>query len=151
MDFIKNSFYLLSFILLVSCKSNQVNNESSQFVKVRFESEMPIKINNNGFTLTLYGIDDNMADVSASIILMKKFKADKIPFDINIPFPKDAHELIEPKVINLNDANYYLRMKWDNNNNSKEDKGDIVIDFNKKWPNIDLKKKETQVIYLKRL
>ncbi|MFK7773990.1 MAG: hypothetical protein AB8F94_17695 [Saprospiraceae bacterium] len=151
MNFIKNSFYLLSLILLVSCKSKQINNGGSQSVKVRFESEMRIKINNNGFTLTLYGVDDNIADVSASIILVKKFKADKIPFDINLPFPKDAHELIEPKVNDLNDVNYYLHMKWDNNNNSKEDKGDIVIDFNKKWPNIDLKKKETQVIYLKKL
>lgn len=145
---------LLVALCFISCNSsNKINKEvqNGQNLSITFDSKQPFAVVNKSFTLSLYGVDKFIADVSATLLFKKQYTADKIPFTISLPFSEDYANKITPKVSHKDNVQYYVHIDWDNNNDLKNNSGDIVVDFDTKFPHIDFSSKEKQVVFLKRL
>jgi hypothetical protein len=139
--------------LLLSCNAPKkepiVDKASSEkTVKIEFTGADNIIPKNTKVKVNLYGVPANMADVPASLITEKEYTEEKIPFTIDLPVPDNAESLIKPEVKKGDPVKYYVTINWDSNGNGTEDKGDIVIDYDKKFPTIDINE-ETQQIFLK--
>ncbi len=136
---------LLSVIFLISCKKYE--NGYQKTISIELVTEGTIHIQNPVFTATLYGVDPIVQDVPATKIVSKSFSKNSLPTTIKMEVPRNADQMIEFKNDDTKKA-YYLNINWDANNNGQYDKGDIVIDFNRSFPDIDLTKSH-QKIYLR--
>ncbi|BFO68152.1 YbaY family lipoprotein [Chryseobacterium sp. S0630] len=120
---------------------------SSENLKIEFSGAENFTIKNPKLKVSLYGMDEKLADAPASLITEKEFEQKSVPFTIDLPVPKDAESKINPKP--AGPAKYYVTISWDSDGNGKADeKGDIFIDYDKQFPNVKLNN-ETQKIYLK--
>ena len=120
---------------------------SSENIKLEFSGTENFTIKNPKLKISLYGMDEKLADAPASLITEKEFEQKSVPFTIDLPVPKDAESKINPKP--AGPAKYYVTISWDSDGNGKADeKGDIFIDYDKQFPNVKLNN-ETQKIYLK--
>lgn len=120
---------------------------SSENIKLEFSGTENFTIKNPKLKVSLYGMDEKLADAPASLITEKEFEQKSVPFTIDLPVPKDAESKINPKP--AGPAKYYVTLSWDSDGNGKADeKGDIFIDYDKQFPNVKLNN-ETQKIYLK--
>ncbi len=120
---------------------------SSENLKLEFSGAENFTIKNPKLKISLYGMDEKLADAPASLITEKEFEQKSVPFTIDLPIPKDAESKINPKP--AGPAKYYVTISWDSDGNGKADeKGDIFIDYDKQFPNVKLNN-ETQKIYLK--
>lgn len=120
---------------------------SSEALKLEFSGAENFTIKNPKLKVSLYGMDEKLADAPASLITEKEFEQKSVPFTIDLPVPKDAESKINPKP--AGPAKYYVTISWDSDGNGKADeKGDIFIDYDKQFPNVKLNN-ETQKIYLK--
>ncbi|MDR4950680.1 hypothetical protein REB14_00620 [Chryseobacterium sp. ES2] len=120
---------------------------SSENLKIEFSGVENFTIKNPKLKVSLYGMDEKLADAPASLITEKEFEQKSVPFTIDLPVPKDAESKINPKP--AGPAKYYVTISWDSDGNGKADeKGDIFIDYDKQFPNVKLNN-ETQKIYLK--
>ncbi|PRB87170.1 hypothetical protein CQ022_04280 [Chryseobacterium culicis] len=120
---------------------------SSENIKLEFSGTENFTIKNPKLKVSLYGMDEKLADAPASLITEKEFEQKSVPFTIDLPVPKDAESKINPKP--AGPAKYYVTISWDSDGNGKADeKGDIFIDYDKQFPNVKLNN-ETQKIYLK--
>jgi len=120
---------------------------ASETLTIEFSGTENFTIKNPKLKVSLYGMDEKLADAPASLITEKEFEQKSVPFTIDLPVPKDAESKINPKP--AGPAKYYVTISWDSDGNGKADeKGDIFIDYDKQFPNVKLNK-ETQKIYLK--
>ncbi len=120
---------------------------SSEALKLEFSGTESFTIKNPKLKVSLYGMDERLADAPATLITEKEFEQKSVPFTIDLPVPKDAESKINPKP--AGPAKYYVTISWDSDGNGKADeKGDIFIDYDKQFPNVKLNN-ETQKIYLK--
>lgn len=131
-------FLLLIFPIIVSCDKWENNNTLS----LTLTSDQTFTIDNPEFEVTVFGYDERVADVPASIIAVKKVKCDQIPCKINIDLPKKAQELIKHTTEKGND-HYYLALEWDSNGDGKSD---IGIDHDRGF-NVDIYTNKVQKIY----
>ncbi|ASK31729.1 hypothetical protein CEY12_17120 [Chryseobacterium sp. T16E-39] len=147
------TFMSLGALLLVSCNApkkeaiaDKASNEKN--VKIEFTGTDNVIPKNAKLKVSLYGLQSNMADVPASLITEKEYTQEKIPFTIDLPVPNNPESLIKPEVKKGDPLKYYVTISWDSNGNGVEDKGDIVIDYDKKFPTIDINE-NVQQIFLK--
>ncbi|WP_261510973.1 hypothetical protein [Chryseobacterium paludis] len=126
--------------------ADKASNEKN--VKIEFTGADNVIPKNAKLKVNLYGVPANLADVPASLITEKEYTQEKIPFTIELPVPNNPEGLIKPEVKKGDAVKYYITINWDSNGNGVEDKGDIVIDYDKKFPTIDINE-ETQQIFLK--
>jgi hypothetical protein len=123
------------------------SEKSPETLTIEFSGTDPFTIKNARLKVSLYGMDEKLADAPASLITEQEYEQKSIPFTINLPIPKDAENKINPKP--SGPAKYYITISWDSDGNGKADeKGDIFIDYDKQFPNVKLNN-ETQKIYLK--
>lgn len=122
-------------------------SESSENLKIEFSGTENFTIKNPKLKVSLFGVDERLADAPATLITEKEYEEKSIPFTIDLPVPKDAESKINPKPVGP--AKYYVTVSWDSDGNGKADqKGDIFIDYDKQFPNVKLNN-ETQKVYLK--
>lgn len=156
-------FTAVSVLILLSCNTTDKKSTSTSTVnpdnidsadsidklKIEFIGTENLTISNARLKVSLYGTEENIADASATLITEQEFERKSIPFTIELPVPKDAESKINPKP--TSPAKYYITVSWDSDGNGKAgEKGDIFIDYDKQFPNVELKN-ETQKIYLKKL
>lgn len=122
-------------------------NTLPENIKIEFSGEDKFTIKSALLKVSLYGIDEKLADAPATLITEQEYEQKSIPFTINLPIPKDTQSKINPKPVGP--AKYYVTISWDSDGNGKAgEKGDIVIDYDKEIPDVKLNN-ETQKIYLK--
>lgn len=141
-------------LLLTSCSSPKKTTESSsqtqdnKNVKIEFTGTDNFIIKNSKLKVSLYGVQANMADVPATLITEKEYTQEKVPFSIDLPVPNNPKSLVSPKMAETDPIKYYVTISWDANGNGMEDKGDIVVDYDKQFPTIDIDG-DAQQVYLK--
>jgi hypothetical protein len=119
----------------------------SENIKLEFSGAENFTIKNPKLKVSLYGMDEKLADAPATLITEKEYEQKSVPFTIDLPVPKDAESKINPKP--AGPAKYYVTISWDSDGNGKADeKGDIFIDYDKQFPNVKLSS-EPQKLYLK--
>lgn len=120
---------------------------ASENIKLEFSGTDNFTIKNPKLKVSLYGMDEKLADAPATLITEKEYEQKSVPFTIDLPVPKDAESKINPKP--AGPAKYYVTISWDSDGNGKADeKGDIFIDYDKQFPNVKLSS-EPQKLYLK--
>ncbi|WP_426482664.1 hypothetical protein [Chryseobacterium sp. R2ACT005] len=149
-------FVAAGTLMLSSCtqavkKSTAENPASavsaSENLKIEFSGTENFTIKNPKLKVSLYGMDEKLADAPATLITEKEYEQKSVPFTIDLPVPKDAESKINPKP--AGPAKYYVTISWDSDGNGKADeKGDIFVDYDKQFPNVKLSN-EPQKIYLK--
>lgn len=118
-------------------------------LKLEFSGTDNFTIKNAKLKVSLYGVDENLADAPATLIAEHEYEQKSIPFTIDFPVPADAESKINPKP--THGVKYYIATEWDSDGNGKaNEKGDIFIDHDKAFPNVKLNN-ETQKIYVKTL
>lgn len=125
--------------MFTACSSPASKNKSAEDkqVTIEFSGSVDGVIKNPGFTLTLYGRDSRMADVAATRLWEKKYNKSELPFTITLDIPADAADRITPAVSAKENIAYYVALSWDSNGDGQAgNAGDIVIDFDKKFPEI---------------
>lgn len=116
-------------------------------LKLEFSGTDNFTIKNAKLKVSLYGVDEHLADAPATLIAEHEYEKKSIPFTIDFPMRADAASKITPKP--MGPAKYYVALTWDSDGNGKAgEKGDIFIDHDKAFPNVKLTN-ETQKIYLK--
>ncbi|AZA76690.1 hypothetical protein EG347_03725 [Chryseobacterium sp. G0186] len=124
-----------------------IENVKSENLKIEFTGTETFTIKNPKLKVSLYGVSEGLADAPATLITEKEFEGKTIPFTIELPVPADAEGKINPKPVK--GAKYYIATEWDSDGNGKaNEKGDIFIDHDKAFPNVNLNS-ETQKIYVK--
>lgn len=139
----------LCCVVLWSCNSERTNvgEPDHEYVEIAFESNEALGIGNPRFKVLIYGYDPNLSGAPASLIVEENLEATKIPFAARVKIPEDPASLIDP-LRNEEDARYYLNLEWDSDGNGEICSGDITIDYNINIPNIDMKSREEQIIFL---
>jgi hypothetical protein len=128
----------LGFTLIVSC-----NKWESNTLNLNLTSKQAFNIENQEFTITVFGYDELVADVPASVIVEKKIRCTQIPCKVNIDLPDNAQKLIKYTTHKGNDR-YYLAIEWDSDGDGK---WDIGIDYDQKF-NVDIYTSKRQTVYL---
>lgn len=145
----KIAYILVSMLFLYSCKTTKKTPIDTNTITLEIKSNSDLKINNATATIIIYGYDKLLADVSATIIVKKEIALSKIPASVTLKIPNNPENVISPKITSKENAMYYVSFYCDANTNNKEDKGDLVIDFNKKFPSILLDSDKKQPIYVR--
>lgn len=139
---LKLTLPLLAVTLAASSCSTTLNtkkmNTNTSGLSVKIQSTNPIVIKNPSGKIRLYAVAAQIADVPATMILEKSFTENQIPFDLKLDLPKNHLKLIWPKVSDVEPIKYYVTLDWDSNGDGEKGKGDIAIDFNKKFPTVVL-------------
>ncbi|WP_027381516.1 hypothetical protein [Chryseobacterium daeguense] len=133
---------------LLSCTAMDQKKQTAQkTIKLQFNGSENTVITNPKFTVSLHGHDKFLVVAPATLISEKEYEQKSVPFTIDLPIPDDAQNRINPKP--AGPVNYYITLKWDSNGDGQVNKkGDLFIDFDKKFPNVSLSG-QTQEIYLK--
>ncbi|MFZ4928701.1 hypothetical protein [Chryseobacterium sp. Mn2064] len=127
--------------------SASTSEATSENLKIEFSGTDKFTIKNPKLKVSLYGVDEKLADAPATLITEKEYEQKSIPFMIDLPVPKDAESKINPKPVGP--AKYYVTVSWDSDGNGKAgEKGDIFVDYDKAFPNVKLNA-DTQKVYLK--
>lgn len=142
MKLIKPCFVLLVAIVLFT----MCDKWNSKTVFVNFVSDETLSIENPKLTVTVFGYDERVADVAATVIAVEEVECKQIPCKIAIDLPDNAQKLIEHTNNKGNDR-YYLALEWDSNNDGK---WDIGVNYDKKF-NIDIYTSKKQTVYLKQI
>ncbi len=126
---------------------NTTSEKVPENLKLEFSGTDNFTIKNAKLKVSLYCVDEHLADAPATLNAEHEYEKKSIPFTIDFPMPADAASKITPKP--MGPAKYYVALTWDSDGNGKAgEKGDIFIDHDKAFPNVKLTD-ETQKIYLK--
>lgn len=138
-----SSVLILAVVLLASCanpskvkeKQDQVQQQNeSKTVTVEFVGDGTIK-KAEGKVL-LYAVSELIADAPATLIMEEKIEQSALPFTIKFNLPENHEKLIKPEVRDGEPIKYYVTIDWDSNGDVQSAAGDIVIDYDKKFPNV---------------
>lgn len=127
-----------------SSADGQVTADSN-FVKVEFVGTSKNEIKNNQGKATLYAIPEHLADAAATEITSTTFEASTFPFTVNFHLPNNHKAMIQPAVKESDVIKYYVDLDWDSDGNGTVDSADVAIDFDKEFPNVDIKGEVTKV------
>ncbi|HFK5570488.1 hypothetical protein [Elizabethkingia meningoseptica] len=141
-----------ALLMASSCSSPKQSvtdkNADQKNVKIEFTGADTFAVKNAKLKVSLYGVSANIADVPATLITEKEYEQKAVPFTIDLPVPANPESLIKPAITKGEAVKYYVAINWDSDGNGKEEKGDIVIDYDKKFPTITIDG-NTQQVYLK--
>lgn len=139
---LKLTISVIAVALAASSCSTTLNtkkmNTDTTGLYVKIQSTNAIAVKNPTGKIRLYAVSAQIADVPATMILEKSFTANQIPFDLKLDLPKNHLKLIQPIVSDAEPIKYYVTLDWDSNGDGEKGKGDIAIDFNKKFPTVIL-------------
>lgn len=103
-------------LLLTGCsyftKLNRGEKKTSPLSLELIPSE-DIAIQNPNGKIQLYARAANRADASATLIVEKTFKLEKLPATISMDLPKNHERLIRPIVAHGKKISYYGTIQWD--------------------------------------
>lgn len=137
---IRSMITFLSVVLISSSCSTIQHKEkmdsTNNSVSVKLQNSGAIWIKNPTGKIKLYAIAANIADVPATLIAEKSFTQNELPFEIKLDLPKNHYKLIKPAVNQTDPIKYYIALDWDSNGDGTVGKGDVAIDFNKKFPTV---------------
>jgi uncharacterized lipoprotein YbaY len=86
-------------------------------LKLEFSGTDNFTIKNAKLKVSLYGVDENLADAPATLIAEHEYEQKSVPF-IDFPVPVDAESKINPKP--THGVKYYIATEWDSDGNGKE-------------------------------
>jgi uncharacterized lipoprotein YbaY len=66
-------------------------------LKLEFSGTDNFTIKNAKLKVSLYGVDENLADAPATLITEHEYEQKSVPFTIDFPVPVDAESKINPK------------------------------------------------------
>jgi len=130
-------------MLILSCGFKE-----EKALRVEFVGTTTPTISNTKGKATLFAVAANLADAAATEIAVADFDAKAIPFNVDFELPKDYLKLIKPEVIKGDSVKYYVAIEWDSNADGKIEEGDVMIDFDKQFPHVQLGK-QTQQVFVK--
>lgn len=143
---------LMINILFIACAFvKEKGNEKKGSIFIELKSVLPITVKNENVTFVVYGYDALLMDASATKILETSMKLKELPTTVEFKIPLNSETLIKPEISAIENVSYYLHVTWDNNNNGKVDKGDLMIDHDKNFGTVNVKSTEKQTIYIKAL
>ncbi|MBL1407337.1 hypothetical protein [Sphingobacterium faecale] len=137
------SVLALSLALLAGCSNTSKVKESqtqaqgqeeSKIVSVEFVGDGTVKKAEG--KVSLYAISELIADAPATLIMEEKIEQSALPFTIKFNLPENHEKLIKPEVRDGEPIKYYVTIDWDSNGDGQAGVGDIVIDYDKKFPNV---------------
>jgi len=139
---IKSIITLLSVAFISSsCSTIQQKEKidsTKNWISVKLQNSNALAIKNPSGKIKLYAVAANIADVPATIIAEKRFKQNELPFEIKLYLPKNHYKLIKPTINETDPIKYYVALEWDSNADGTVGKGDVAIDFNKKFPTVSV-------------
>jgi uncharacterized protein YcgL (UPF0745 family) len=92
-------------------------------LKLEFSGTDNFTIKNAKLKVSLYGVDENLADAPATLITEQEYEQKSVPFTIDFPVPVDAESKINPKP--THGIIYWL--SWDSDGNGKLMKKEIYL------------------------
>lgn len=127
------SIIIMGTAFFASCaNTSKLAGARRESVSVEFVGEATIKKAEG--RISLYAVAENIADVPATLIMVKKIEQSKLPFTISFELPDNYKQLIKPTVREGDLIKYYVTMDWDSNNDGKVGIGDVMIDYDKRFP-----------------
>ncbi|MCH7351013.1 MULTISPECIES: hypothetical protein [unclassified Acinetobacter] len=137
----------LSLTVLAGCTSMpQKDERKANSLNVEFVGQGNYAITPQQGTVSLYAVDSQIADVPATLIQQKKIQISQVPFVVDFTVPADHRKLIQPSV--RDDANIKYYVTWESDAKNLTGKDAIVIDYDRKFPNVTLNGTKQQ-IYLR--
>lgn len=138
----------LPLSIFASCTSaNKLSDgtKGGDSLTVEFIGSTPLNIKNPEGKVQLYAVAENIADVPATLLEEKSIQQATVPFTIDFVLSKDHKSLIKPALAAHEKVKYYVTIKWDSDGNGKVENGDITIDYDRKFPNVQLGAGKQQV------
>jgi len=134
-------------IMATSCglKGSGEAVKGPQLLTVEFVGSQDSTIKNNQGKVTLFAVPADVADVKATVIDEVDFETSQLPFSVDFEIPVDHVTLIKPEVKEGGAVKYYVSMDWDSNADGKKDSMDVVIDYDKQFPNVDISELHQQI------
>lgn len=137
----------LSLTVLAGCTSMPQKDEAkANSLNVEFVGSGNYAVTPQQGTVSLYAVDSQIADVPATLIQQKKVQISQVPFVVDFTVPADHRKLIQPSV--REDANIKYYVTWESDAKNLTGKDAIVIDYDRKFPNVTLNGAK-QKIYLR--
>ncbi|MCH7395591.1 hypothetical protein MMP66_15145 [Acinetobacter dispersus] len=137
----------LSLTVLAGCTSMPQKDEAkANSLNVEFVGQGNYAVTQQQGTVSLYAVDSQIADVPATLIQQKKVQISQVPFVVDFTVPADHRKLIQPAV--REDANIKYYVTWESDAKNLTGKDAIVIDYDRKFPNVTLNGAKQQ-IYLR--
>ncbi|CAM4328288.1 hypothetical protein F901_01501 [Acinetobacter dispersus] len=137
----------LSLTVLAGCTSMPQKDEAKvNSLNVEFVGQGNYAVTQQQGTVSLYAVDSQIADVPATLIQQKKVQISQVPFVVNFTVLTDHRKLIQPAV--REDANIKYYVTWESDAKNLTGKDAIVIDYDRKFPNVTLNGVKQQ-IYLR--
>lgn len=137
----------LSLTVLAGCTSMPQKDETkANSLNVEFVGPGNYAVTPQQGTVSLYAVDSQIADVPATLIQQKKVQISQVPFVVDFTVPADHRKLIQPSV--REDANIKYYVTWESDAKNLTGKDAIVIDYDRKFPNVTLNGVKQQ-IYLR--
>lgn len=138
------------FFCFSSCDWNASTDtfNSSRSLRVEFVGPSVTTILNTKGTATLFAVSEMLADASATEISTVEFDAKAVPFNVDFEIPKNHRKLIQPEVKKGEAVQYYVALEWDSNGDGETAEGDVMIDYDKRFPNVEMSK-DTQRVFVK--
>lgn len=124
----------------------QKDERKANSLNVEFVGQGNYAITPQQGTVSLYAVDSQIADVPATLIQQKKIQISQVPFVVDFTVPADHRKLIQPSV--RDDANIKYYVTWESDAKNLTGKDAIVIDYDRKFPNVTLNGTKQQ-IYLR--
>lgn len=140
------SFYLGS---CSSATESQITIPDGEKIEVSFEGVPDDSIKNPELTVTLFGQDKMVADLPATELYKSNFHIKEFPATVQLTLPDNAIEMIKPRPTSKENISYHIYLSWDSNTDGEAgNKGDIVIDYDRNFPEVTASKKP-QTVFLK--
>ncbi|EOR03050.1 hypothetical protein [Acinetobacter genomosp. 15BJ] len=137
----------LSLTVLAGCTSMPQKDETkANSLKVEFVGQGNYAVTQQQGTVSLYAVDSQIADVPATLIQQKKVQISQVPFAVDFTVPADHRKLLQPSVRDDAKIKYYVT--WESDAKNLTGKDAIVIDYDRKFPNVTLNGGKQQ-IYLR--
>ncbi len=145
----KNSLLLIGLLAMTisSCglKGSGETVAGPQLLTVEFTGAMDSTIQNNKGKAKLLAVPADVADVEATVIDEVEFETNEIPFSVEFKIPVDHVSKIKPEIVEGAPVKYYISMDWDSNADGVQDSTDVMIDFDKQFPHVDITQLHQQV------
>lgn len=144
------NLFIISGVLAFSMSSCGLKGSGEavvgpQLLPIEFVGEQDSTIQNPKGKAMLYAAPANVADVEATLIAEVDFEASSVPFTVEFEVPSEHRTMIKPEVQETDSVQYFVSLDWDSNADGKKDSSDVVIDFDKQFPHVDLKQLHQQV------
>lgn len=139
--------FALLATLVSSCglKGSGETEKGPQILTVEFVGSGDTAIQNPKGKAQLLAVPADVADVEATLVSEVEFNSGKLPFTVDFEISSDHRSIIKPEVSETSLVKYYVALDWDSNGDGKQDSTDVLIDFDKQFPDVDISQIHQQV------